>query len=841
MGKATQELKYKRLKVGHACYVCRSKKIKCDGLIPCMQCKARGRVCQSSNPELQNDTVTENNITSDNQDEVESSQSNIESDDDSILFARTKQSSNIYTKLTPTYSCTWTSNAVQRAAQENKKSSNRFLFGETHSFGSFVCWHDEPPLPHKYSSPVEMPSNEVQMHMIDLFFQTRYKITPFIPKRLFYEQLRIKGPLITPLLLNAIYCVVSSFTTIKDVPKAAVFFNRAKKLIDDFLDVPRVSTVAALCLLSLYEPIPTKSKSTIDQHCRSWIYSGIAFRMCLELGLNMDTPRSRNRLSEESIELRRRVFWACYCLDKLQSIEWERLWSIPSSLAKCQLPRGTLDDDEEEQWVLLAFQQTIKLCQLAEEGLQIRASFSFRDDIGYEKFLEETDQYVQKILHWQDSLPSQDIWNFKQREAVDDMINTPRIPPTLCYVSMIYYFLLTDALSCLPDTEQNAKKCRTYAAQLTICAETICDNPSMVLRYEFITHATIAAIRVHSRYLDDKDPETARQSSILFNQCTRILQKIQKHAIIPQGAVVLRKISDLWQRSQNTQQPSSSPASMDAAAESIKLLSVNTSMNPPIADSPVVPSSANVTTFNNVLYRNQQLEANENMHQPSPSGQSELSPGHVVDPYRTDIPINNFNYQNSDGILVSTPYNNLVAFGSTVNIDFTDRKQLWEYALQGANQQNYDNKGSLPASPKDAISHSIATSNGRSSDWMSPNGTEFNWPNPIASQQRQQQQSSHTPPLSSQQQPQQRQILSHQYSMTSPQQPPGLNSVIAHSYLSNYGGPHPTPLPPNPIRSNNQSMNQQQQPNVSTDLSFGTNPADSIPQHAYFFLTNFKL
>lgn len=28
MAKATQELKYKRLKVGHACYVCRSKKIK---------------------------------------------------------------------------------------------------------------------------------------------------------------------------------------------------------------------------------------------------------------------------------------------------------------------------------------------------------------------------------------------------------------------------------------------------------------------------------------------------------------------------------------------------------------------------------------------------------------------------------------------------------------------------------------------------------------------------------------------------------------------------------------------------------------------------------------------
>lgn len=38
MGKSNQELKYKRLKVGHACYVCRSKKIKVIHLLISIFC-----------------------------------------------------------------------------------------------------------------------------------------------------------------------------------------------------------------------------------------------------------------------------------------------------------------------------------------------------------------------------------------------------------------------------------------------------------------------------------------------------------------------------------------------------------------------------------------------------------------------------------------------------------------------------------------------------------------------------------------------------------------------------------------------------------------------------------
>ncbi|KAI7905966.1 fungal-specific transcription factor domain-containing protein [Cokeromyces recurvatus] len=721
MGKVTQELKYKRLKVGHACYICRSKKIKCDGLRPCMQCKARGRICQPSKLESQNDTSSENNTVNHSQDEVDSSQSNVDSDDDSILFSRIKQSSNMDTTSISTYSDTWTANAVQYVSEDSIKNNNQFLYGEYSAFGSFVRWREEPPLPHKYSSSVEMPSNEIQMHLIDLFFQTRYNFIPIVPKQLFYKQLQTKGPLITPLLLNAIYCVVSRFSTRKDVPKSSTFFNRAKRLIDDFLDVPRMSTVVALCLLSLYEPIPIASKSTVDQHCRSWIYSGMAFRMCLELGLNMDTPHSRGCLSEDSIELRRRIFWTCYCLDKFQSVEWERLWSIPSSLAKTALPKVLPDDDDEERWILCAFQQKIKLCLIAEEGLQIRASFSLRNDFHNEQFYEKVDQYRLKILHWRDSLSPQTIWNLKQSKTVKDVMNEHQNSPVFYYVRMLYYFMLTDVLFYLPTTEQNANDHRMYATQLTKHIEFFCDNPSMIVRYELIAHAIIAALRIHIRYLDDKNHQIAQQSSHLFNRCIGIIQKLQNFAIIPKSSPVLQNLSTIWQSSRKMNHPNT---------VTIEVASDSTTTHPQLF---------HTHHFNHTSHESdQQLKTNVNEHQMQ---QSQYEQQLKLDPSRTTTTnrIDHFNFQTSDNISLSSSYNNMTHSSSNSHIHFTDQEQFWENSIQDDYQKNHNDDDSIPILSEDTISHSMKTLDVESPEWLSPKTTECTWSNSIASQQQQQQ------------------------------------------------------------------------------------------------------
>ncbi|RCH79194.1 hypothetical protein CU098_005349, partial [Rhizopus stolonifer] len=337
-------------------------------------CKARGRTCESSNIEAQ-----ENN-------EDHLSTTTVESDNDSILF----------------------STSDNMATTQETCSETNMSFFDYPRFGSSIQWKQEPPLPSKYSCPIEMPSGELQMQMIDLFFRKRHRMLPILPKSLFYEQLRLKGPLITPLLLNAIYCDVSSFAPhcgFHEVPKPSVFFNRAKKLLDDFLDRPRISTVVALCLLSMHEPNPTKLKSTTaNQHCRLWMYGGMAARMCLELGLNIDTPRTRGMLSEEEIELRRRVLWSCYFLDKTQSMYSQRPWSLSSSSIKTQLPSVLCPGDQEEA-IITQFQHNVKLFILYEQGLRIHASYGIFEDISKDTFMEQIEKYRLKILQWGVNLP----------------------------------------------------------------------------------------------------------------------------------------------------------------------------------------------------------------------------------------------------------------------------------------------------------------------------------------------------------------------------------------------------------------------------------------------------
>ncbi|OAD08182.1 Zn(2)-C6 fungal-specific transcription factor [Mucor lusitanicus CBS 277.49] len=801
MAKATQELKYKRLKVGHACYVCRT----------------RGRNCQSSNPETQ--AENDASATSDNQDEADSStHSNVDSDDDSILFSRSKPSISNNRSM-PKFSDTWTSDAATRTTAAYSKS-HKLPIGEFPTFGSFVRWRPEPALPSKYSTAIEMPSSDIQMHLINHFFETRYKVSPIIPKRYFYEQLRTKGPLITPLLLNAIYCIVSSSSSLKDVPKSIVFFNRAKRLLDDFLDVPRVSTVAALCLLSLYEPVPTKSKSAVDQHCRSWMYSGMAFRMCLELGLNMDTPYSRDNMPSECIELRRRVFWSCYCLDKMQSAEWERLWAIPSSLAKTALPQILPQDDEAERWIVQTFQQKIKLALLGEEGLQIRASFAIRDDIDNGRFYEQLDQYRAKLLHWSANLPLPDIWNVRSCATVEEVMNEPRKPPEIGYFLTLYYFMLSDTLFCLPDNAKTSIQHRIYAAQLTRCVESTCDKSTLVVRYEFLAHALIAAIRVHARYLSDQDSEVAGQSLYFFNLCVKLLRKLQHYAIIPECTAVLQKISAIHQHSR-----------MHTVYSDASLSKVNPAAAAAINAAATLDSTPHHYA-NNMTY--QQMDANGNMVQFTPEPQQPQQPQaqmNLVDPYRTNVPHNGtFEYQNMDSMLGSSPFNNLAAFGSSIGVDFGDRRQLWEFALDASVQQSYEFSGSAPSTPEDTMNNATfppATAATANSEWSSPCGpSDFIWPDPIIS---------HTPP------PQVQHPQPQQYHLTtSPHQQHHINSMLVYQNMSHINN---NPQPTTYIQPSQQQQQQQQMnvnihhptPTLHQNLCYPlSHPVVHVPQHAYY-------
>lgn len=760
-------------------------------------------MCQSSNP---NSSFAEGTAESG---ASEDNDSYVESDDDSILFARTKKTPN-NTKSMQNES--WTSNTSENL---EKNKPIQILNGYP-TFGNLVRWRDEPPLPQKYAYPIEMPSSEIQMHLIDLFFKTKYKVAPMIPKRLFYEQLRTKGPVITPLLLNSIYCIVSGLSTLPDVPKPIVFYNRAKRLLDDFLDTPRVSTVAALCLLALYEPLPAKSKQSMsDQHCRSWMYSGMAFRMCLELGLNLDTPHTHSNISLEGAEFCRRVFWSCYCLDKMQSTEWERLWSINSSLVRTSLPQCLPGDDEEEQWIIMVYKQKIRLAIIGEEGLQIRASFSIRQDVPDSRLFEQVEQYRQKIFQWRANLESPELWGLAQCDTVEQVINEPKKSSIISYLNTVYYFMLVETFFCVPKSfHRKSLDQRIYASLLTKSVDVLCDDPCLVIRYEFLSHAIICAIRVHSLYLNDPDPEISRQSWGFFNQCVRILRNIQKQAVIPECSAVLAHLPVICESSREVNHSSRS--------------SVHSSSSTTLY-------TDNSQSLSDTNYDTQFSHSESTVMHSSPLQQEPYNQNRSIDPYQTDLIPTVPHYDYLDNMLDLPPYNSLAAIGTTIGVDFADRRQLWNYALQDVSEQKYDLNSTVSTPDDTGITQqpSYASSAG----WASPTRVcGFTWPSsPVQQQQQQQQQNINrlspntlqlrSPPIVPTNHPIMNSRQDQPYHISTSSSQADLNSILSNSY-------------PNPSMQHHNYVPQQvnRQPILPLPFAYPgmPNTIHSLSQNVYY-------
>lgn len=145
----------------------------------------------------------------------------------------------------------------------------------------------------------------------------------------------------------------------------AVFARHARSMLFDELSrgVCTIPTVQALLLLSAQE-------CSFGNSAQAWVYSGIAFRLIDHLGICIDGQRYAGSvtLSDEDVEIRRRLFWSCYFWDKMVSLYLGRspslqhsLVSPPQRICKQELPHRmfytsltnvTVDDSaENEPWV----------------------------------------------------------------------------------------------------------------------------------------------------------------------------------------------------------------------------------------------------------------------------------------------------------------------------------------------------------------------------------------------------------------------------------------------------------------------------------------------------------
>lgn len=124
------------------------------------------------------------------------------------------------------------------------------------------------------------------------------------------------GPHYSKLLLNAIYHNASRHASEDSIrlygPNSATlrarFLQRFKELLRESFDHSTTTTVQALLVMSA-------SISALDNgRTVAWLYSGMAYRMIIDLGLHTNEPRfsTFKQVSEEDIEIQRRIFWSAF-------------------------------------------------------------------------------------------------------------------------------------------------------------------------------------------------------------------------------------------------------------------------------------------------------------------------------------------------------------------------------------------------------------------------------------------------------------------------------------------------------------------------------------------------
>ncbi|KAF2738891.1 hypothetical protein EJ04DRAFT_419445, partial [Polyplosphaeria fusca] len=106
--------------------------------------------------------------------------------------------------------------------------------------------------------------------------------------------------------------------------------NAALEHAEDVLHPGFISSIQALLLLVEYAMMD-------PHHFDSWTLIGAASRAMVDLGIHQDPPR-RSSIARTKLEIRRRVYWCIYALDRSTSLVQTRAYSFSDDSAHVSLP-----------------------------------------------------------------------------------------------------------------------------------------------------------------------------------------------------------------------------------------------------------------------------------------------------------------------------------------------------------------------------------------------------------------------------------------------------------------------------------------------------------------------
>ncbi|KAF7121817.1 hypothetical protein CNMCM5793_009370 [Aspergillus hiratsukae] len=211
---------------------------------------------------------------------------------------------------------------------------------------------------------------ELETHLIDLYFAWEQPWYQIVDEDLFRDSMAHGGRYFTPLLLYSILAMGSRYSdrietrTDANDPNTAgrFFFEQAKALLHREMERPSLTTIQALGLIGMFY-IATGTDAA------GWLHHGMANRLSLDMGLNLDPAAFEEAVSMslEEMQLRRQIYWTLYCHDKLSASYTGRVCSMLDVQGAVSLPSNSETSPPRQHAILSLQAALIRICQIYEK------------------------------------------------------------------------------------------------------------------------------------------------------------------------------------------------------------------------------------------------------------------------------------------------------------------------------------------------------------------------------------------------------------------------------------------------------------------------------------------
>lgn len=407
---------------------------------------------------------------------------------------------------------------------------------------------------------------ELGMHLLNLHWNRQHHSFLITYRPAFMRDMACKGPYFSKILLNAIFYGASKFSPRLDLRKDPndvrtagwQFRNRVRDLLGQALDHSEITTIQALLQMS------NSLFALGDEQSAAWVYAGTAFRMLVDVGLHVDAAKmpSMQRFSEEDLEIRRRVYWSAYVVDKMQSLYQGR----PASLRAIdgQVPIKFMDTYEElEQWHPFAyaggpsypgspsysvstFEQLCKLCMVLQQILD-RTYCEREQKRNTQELVQDLEHVEKQLQDWMSGLPEH--LRIDTNADTNGDFGTQQLPPPHVFSLQCMWNVLRVLLhrplvadghlhSVLPSTSKSSLATCTEAAINIVKLVRLYDKCFSVKRAPYlISYATYVAATIHvriaaTRASTSEAHEHLRTCLAVFDQNSATNHAVKKASIV---------------------------------------------------------------------------------------------------------------------------------------------------------------------------------------------------------------------------------------------------------------------------------------------------------------------